>query len=120
MVTRLVVVLGAIAGAIAVSSGQAGGDSGKWFVGPTADVAAVKADILARRDDTVGGVHVVGDYALTQVYMGTEASGMWIYKRTTGHHWKRIEGGGGMPDMSIVPKSIARQLCSGWPKGYGC
>ena len=117
---RLVAVLAAMAIAFAVASVPAGADTGKWYVGPAADVAAVKADIVSRPDTTVGGVHVVGDYALTQVYMGTEASGMWVYKRTTGHHWKRIMGGGGMPDLSGLPKSIAHQLCSGWPKGYGC
>jgi hypothetical protein len=119
-VTRLVASLAALATAIAVASVPAGADSGKWNVGPAADVAAVRADIVARPGDKVGGVHVVGDYALTQVYMGTEASGMWVYKRTTGHHWNRIAGGGGTADLSGVPKSIARQLCSGWPKGYGC
>ncbi|GEM_PF-3960673 len=117
---RLIRTLAAFAIVIAVSNIPVGADSGQWYVGPAADVAAVRADVLADRDNKVGGVHVVGDYALTQVYMGTEASGMWVYKRTSGHRWKLIEGGGGMPDLSVVPKSIARQLCSGWPKGYGC
>jgi len=121
-VARLVSMLAAIATAIGVASVPAGADSGKWIVGPAADIAAVRADIMARRGTRVVGVHVVGDYALTQVDIGTEASGMWVYQRTVGHHWKRIMGGGGMPDWSVVsvPKSIVHQLCSGWPKGYGC
>jgi hypothetical protein len=117
---RLVAILAALAAVIGAASIPAGADSGKWYVGPAADVAAVKADILRRPGDTVGGVHVAGDYALTQTYMGTEASGMWVYKRISGHKWKLIMGGGGMPTFSGIPKSVVSQLCAGWPKGYGC
>ncbi len=110
---------------IVVDSPAVPAASGVWNFGSSADIAAVREAILANPDVKVPGVHVVGDYALTQVYIGTEASGMWVYKRISAEHWKRIMGGGGAVDATMmsgagVPPSIARRLCSGWPKGYGC
>jgi hypothetical protein len=94
-------------------------------VGPKADVAAVTATAVKdwhARDFRTDGVHVVGDYALLR-WLGGYASGPAVYKRSSGELWKRISFGGGMmygPDLVrlVQSKSIARQLCSGWPKLY--
>jgi hypothetical protein len=94
-------------------------------VGSSADVAAVRAAAHQKNpSDHTFGVHVVGDYALTDWY-GGEASGYAAFKRISGEHWKQIDWGGGATDPQLlaqkgIPVSIARQLCSGWGDSSPC
>jgi hypothetical protein len=93
--------------------------------GPPADVAGVRA--ASHRIDPkrhVSGVHVVGNYALTDWYEG-EASGYAAFKRASGERWRQIDFGGGVELQSLlvqkgVPASIARKLCSGWGSSSPC
>jgi hypothetical protein len=94
-------------------------------VGSSADVAAVRAAAHQKNpNDHVSGVHVVGDYALTDWY-GGEASGYAAYKRISGEQWKQIDWGGGATDVQDlgqhgVPASIAQKLCAGWGSSSPC
>jgi hypothetical protein len=100
--------------------------AGSWFVGPTADIAGVKA--AENRDWGVNknrfqifGVHVVGDYALLN-WGDQDANGNGVYKRVSGELWKRVMWGGGAVTESLIVQhgasaAVAHQLCSGWPKG---
>ncbi len=94
-------------------------------VGPKADVAAVKATALQKNPGShFLGVHVVGDYALTDWYQG-EASGYGAYKRVSGETWKQVDWGGGAITVDLlakdgIPASTAHQLCSGWGDSSPC
>ena len=98
-------------------------DSGKLFIGSKADIAALKAAAQRGPGENVSGAHVVGNYAVLQ-WNDQYASNPEAYKRVSGEHWKEIANGSGGPlsqndiRKAGVPQSIARQLCSGWPKGY--
>lgn len=117
---KILVGLAALLGLTAMTAGLA---LAAWVlpdVGPKADVAAVRA---AHPTCHVAGVHVVGDYALLQWYCLPEGTGPAAYKRISGERWKLLLDGGGATSLGGlvnggVPASIARQLCSGWPKGY--
>lgn len=91
-------------------------------VGPKADVAAVRAAHHQKYPgDSLGGVHVVGDYALLQWYGNPEGSGPRAFKRVSGETWKSIYADGGVTSVSIlvqhgIPAATARRLCAGWPK----
>jgi hypothetical protein len=91
-------------------------------VGPKADVAAVKAAEHQKfPGDSVGDVHVVGNYALLQWYGNPEGSGPRAFKRVSGETWKNILSDGGVVGVSNlvqsgIPKATAQKLCSGWPK----
>src|SRR5450755_723142 len=99
-------------------------------VGSKADVAAVVAAQNKYWHSTrvlndpfrIDGVHVVGDDALFQWY-GEESAGFGVYKRVSGEVWKKIVIAGGAIGEDelakyIASKSIAHQLCSGWPAHY--
>jgi hypothetical protein len=94
-------------------------------VGPAADVAGVRA--ASHRIDPkrqVAGVHVVGNYALTDWYEG-EASGYAAFRRNSDEHWRQIDFGGGVELQSLlvqkgVPAAVARKLCSGWGSASPC
>jgi hypothetical protein len=98
-------------------------------VGPKADVAAVIAAQSKHRtgdkfmrDMRIDGVHVVGNYALFQ-WFGDESAGFGVYKRTSGEVWKQLESTGGAESENelarlVQSKSLAHELCSGWPKSY--
>jgi hypothetical protein len=101
-----------------------GAQSGAWFVGSKTDIAAVQAAIhrdQAALDNNfqpqIEGVHVAGNYALIQ-WWGGEAAGTALYQRTSGEKWKRMYWSGGATSAGSLPASVAKQLCSGWPKGY--
>jgi hypothetical protein len=88
-------------------------------VGPKADVAAVRAaEHQLAPNNTIGAVHVVGDYAV--LHWHTEnAGGPAVFKRISGERWDLImDGDGAIRESDLVqhgvPASIARQLCSGW------
>ena len=94
-------------------------------VGPKADVAAVRA-YSNQKNPGQGllGVHVVGNYALTDWYKG-EASGYGVYKRVSGETWKQLDWGGGAITVDLLakdgmPTSTAHQLCSGWGDSSPC
>jgi hypothetical protein len=91
-----------------------------WFVGSTADVAGVKAAVQQTPGRHASGAHVIGDFALVQWY-DAHVSAPAVYKRISGERWKEILPGGGVMLISDmvkagVPASVAKQLCSGWPK----
>ena len=94
-------------------------------VGSSADVAAVRAVAHQKNpSDHTFGVHVVGDYALSDWYSG-DASGYAAFKRISGEHWKQIDWGGGATDVQDlvqhgVPASIAHKLCTGWGDSSPC
>lgn len=94
-------------------------------LGPAADVAAVRAAAHAKYPAShTYGVHVVGNYALTDWDEG-DASGYAAFKRVSAEQWKQIDWGGGATDVSDlvqhgVPEPIARQLCSGWGDASPC
>jgi hypothetical protein len=100
-------------------------DAGEWFVGPTADVAALRAAAhQLSPNKTISGVHVVGDYALLGWELDDLATGQFVFKRISGERWNKISAGGGGGAIGVdgivhlgVPASVAKQLCSGWPKG---
>jgi hypothetical protein len=118
---KLMVGVAAVAAVMMIGSVVAA-DAGTWFVGSKADVAGVQAaQHQFDAGSKVAGIHVAGDYALLQWY--SEASGSNVFKRVSGEHWKEVAGGG-RPVNSVsnlvqngIPASIAKQLCSGWPKG---
>jgi hypothetical protein len=90
-------------------------------VGPKADVAAVKAAEHQKfTKDSIGDVHVVGDYALLQWYGNPEGSGPRAFKRASGGKWTNVYADGGVTGVSIlvqhgIPAATAKKLCSGWP-----
>ncbi len=109
-------VLVAVSGAL-IAAADVFGD-----IGPTADIAAVRAARLHKPTPAteVDGVHVSGNYAYV-AWGGGDASGYTIYKRVSGETWKSIDSGGGVELISEmvhagVPRSTAMKLCSGWPK----
>jgi hypothetical protein len=90
-------------------------------VGPKADVAAVRAAEHQKfPKDSIGDVHVVGNYALLQWYGNPEGSGPRAFKRVSGEKWTNIYADGGVTGVSIlvqhgIPSATAKKLCSGWP-----
>ena len=94
----------------------------RLYVGPAADVAAVKATMERRPGVKVEGAHVAGDFALIEWAKG-DAEAPEVLKRISGDRWKLIlDGGGVMPVSAMVhagvPAPIAHELCSNWPKGW--
>jgi len=117
---KLLTVLTVLASTMSIPSIAA--TSGSMFAGPKADIAGVTA--AAHTVDPkaqVGGAHVAGDYALLQLYFPPYASGVAIFKRTSGEQWKKLTWGGGAlggsPTSFGVPVLISTELCSGWPPG---
>ena len=106
-------------------------EAGKWIVGAKADVAGVTAaqkQIWGANPDRakIMGMHVVGDYALDVWGEEHICCPSGVFKRVSAQHWKRVTSSAGDSPLPVsdimksgVPESIARQLCSGWPKGYG-
>jgi hypothetical protein len=106
-------------------------DTGKWMSGPKTDIAGVSASQkivwganTARA--TIIGMHVAGDYALDVWSQDHICCPSAVFKRVAGERWVKVTQSGGdspLPESDIVhsgvPTSIAHQLCSGWPKGYG-
>ena len=94
-------------------------------VGSPADVSAVRAAAHQKNpSDHTFGVHVVGDYALTDWYSG-DASGYAAFKRISGEHWKQIDWDGGATNPQLlsqhgIPIAIAQKLCSGWGDSSPC
>jgi hypothetical protein len=98
--------------------------AGAFYVGSKADIDAIKAVVQQTPSDKISGAHVVGDYALIE-WNNEYAGEPQVCKRISGERWKLVMTGHGGPMFlnamleGGVPESIARQLCSGWPKGYG-
>jgi hypothetical protein len=94
------------------------------YAGPKADIAALTATVARTPGSHISGAHVVGDYALVQWY-GAHAGQPEIYKRVSAEQWKMIMTGGGGPMFLSnmlkggIPKPVALELCSGWPKSFG-
>ena len=94
-------------------------------VGPPKDVAAIRASEHQQSSSSrTLGVHVVGNYALTEWVEGP-AGGFAVLKRLSDERWKRIDFSGGATSVSDlvqhgVPKPIARALCSGWGDASPC
>ena len=106
-------------------------DAGKWIVGSKADIAGVTAaqKQIWRANPAhakIMGMHVVGDYALDVWGEEHICCPSGVFKRVSAQRWKRITGSAGDSPLPVsdiiksgVPESIAHQLCSGWPNGYG-
>ena len=94
-------------------------------VGLPKDVAAIRASAHQQSpSSTTLGVHVAGNYALTEWVEGP-AGGFAVFKRLSDERWKRIDSSGGATSVSDlvqhgVPKPIARSLCSGWGDASPC
>jgi hypothetical protein len=117
---KLLLGLAVLTTIIALASAVVAADVGNWFVGPMADVAGVKAAVQQAPGRHASGAHVIGDFALVQWY-DAHVSAPAVYKRISGERWKQILPGGGVMLISDmvkagVPSSVAKQLCSGWPK----
>src|ERR1022692_1771655 len=106
-------------------------DAGRWMSGQKADIAGVSASqhqVWGSNPDhgKIMGVHVVGDYAMDVWSEEHICCPSAVFKRVAGQQWKRLTGSGGDSPIAIsdivssgVPTSVAHELCSGWPKGYG-
>jgi hypothetical protein len=106
-------------------------DAGKWMSASKADIAGVSAAQKQLWGANLNramiiGMHVDGDYALDVWNQSHICCPSAVFKRIEGERWTRITKSGGdspLPESDIVhsgvPASIAHQLCSGWPKGYG-
>jgi hypothetical protein len=117
---KLLLGLAVLITAIVLTSVIVAAGVGNWFVGPTADVAGVKAAVQQAPGRHASGAHVIGDFALVQWY-DAHVSAPAVYKRISGERWKEILPGGGVMLISDmvkagVPTLVAKQLCSGWPK----
>ena len=93
-------------------------------VGPKADVAALRAaKHQIDPQSFTSAVHVAGNYALLNWYYIGAGSGSYAFKRSSGERWNVVAGAAGsLFSITLlvqhgVPASVARQLCSGWPKG---
>jgi hypothetical protein len=98
-------------------------------VGPKADTARVRAAMLKEMHGPrlylahMDVVHVAGNYAVISEY---PPGGAFAFKRVSDEGWKIItDASGNVANVFSVnslvqvgiPASIAKQLCSGWPKG---
>jgi hypothetical protein len=116
----LLIVVAGVAMMTRISS--AATNAGELYVGSKSDIAAITAlEHKLYPNKVVDGIHVVGDYALMHWSIPGFASGMALYKRTSGIQWKPVtQGGGAMSASDLVgagvPASIAHQLLAGWPK----
>ena len=126
LMTRFLVGVAALAVVTVMMTGSVfSAETGELFVGSAADVAALQsATHQLNPNKTTTGVHVVGDYALLGWEIKGFASGQFVFKRISDERWKKISpsGGGGAIGLDGivhlgVPTSVAKQLCSGWPKG---
>src|SRR5579864_5961766 len=98
-------------------------------VGPKADTAAVRTAMLKEMHGPhlylahMDVVHVSGNYAVISEY---PPGGAFSFKRASDEGWRIVTDASGnainvFSVNSLVqvgtPASIAKQLCSGWPKG---
>lgn len=124
---KLLVVLVALSAVTTMTQTLVAADTGKWFVASQADIAALSTMLHKEQPDSKAmGVHVVGDYGLVVWGEPHICCPSAVFKRDSGEQWTHIAGSAGDSPLGMssltqngVPTSIARELCSGWPQGYG-
>jgi len=89
-------------------------------VGSNADVAALRAAVTLK-SQRLQTVHVVGNYALVE-WSDPNEDGVSVYKRSSGERWTFVTDSNlfSVPLLvqAGVPATVARGLCSGWPRAY--